>query len=109
VTLPKRGRGRPRKEKNPAEVPNVKNPVAVGTLADILGSTVSQIPTVSDGTAVPTVVSKRPASEYHVVCESKVSELSLKVNELLKNGWVLHGSLATSGTGLFAQALTRST
>lgn len=104
--VPKRKRGRPPKPKPQPEptndVPEVTNPVAYGTPSDILKSNV-QIPGEFSGYG-----ERRPTVEYHICVASRPDELKVNVNDMLRNGWELAGSLSVSN-GLLYQAIKRVT
>ncbi len=49
--------------------------------------------------------------KYNIITSNKVKEVVKKVNELLEDGWDLHGGVVlsiTEGEDVFAQALTKT-
>lgn len=94
----RRGRGRPRKVQPDEDlIHEVKQPVDVGTLSDILNRNKAY------GISEHSTQSNR---EYKVVMDSKVALFEEKVVDLLKAGWSLLGT-TFNYNGMLAQTLIR--
>ena len=99
----KRGRGRPRKTTvDESKLVSVENPVAQGSVSDILKMEEPE-------NGMVKAMGPAPLLEYRIEFHGQPGELSANVNKLLQSGWNLAGNLLTTPQGLFVQALTRTT